>query len=386
MYGVHVYGQIVLFESKGFLLSTFVVLWLIILLSFFLNNLFQQFYTITSNSMSKKMLLFFIGYTFLNSLINIWFSGNTYSMVFIFSIILPAFLLGFLCNVEHLRNFILKRILLKIKYEKRVNIYLTIISTSSLLFIIYQISLYRLDFNFGLFSFNNEFYQSIGDYYIILYCGMLGIRDNSTNSSSTIRTSFRFNFIIIVEIVFSIFLLQLVGSNKAPLTIVLIGFLYLYYNVTDTLKYRFRHLLNLFIIFILIYIFCLRVLDLDMVSGLRFFSEAQDESILNNSSWVSRISQWSEAEEIFSENLFFGDINSVYYIHSSIATLLSHTGLIGFMLFSMFFGVQVFHIYFRRNDKFLKAITLPIVFISVISSVFWWLPLWFLSGLMYARK
>jgi hypothetical protein len=307
-------------------------------------------------------------------------------MSFIFSTILPGFLLGILGNVDYSRSILLGKFLRKRRHEKVKIKYLKIVLISVFLFVIYQISLYQIDFNSVLFTVNNSLYQSIGDYYIIFYCGLLAIRENAINSSLTGRISFTSSITVVVEILISVFFLQLIGSNKASLSILIMGSLYLYYSGSSSLKSRFRQLFALVITFILGYIVWFKYFDLDMISGLRFFREAQDDSVLNNSSWVSRVDQWSKSDDLFAGNLIFGDINNINYLHSSIATIITHAGLIGTLFFSWFFVVQGYYIYFRRDDKLLKSVTLPIIFVSVISSVFWWLPLWFLVGLMYARK
>lgn len=313
-------------------------------------------------------------------------SSSIYSISFIFTIILPGFLLGILSNSDYSRFFFFGNFFNRKRSKKTRNKYFSIVFFSSFLFIIYQIRLYQIDFGSTLLTVNNDLYQSVGDYYIIFYCGLLAIREDSIKSSLIDRMNFSFNIIIIVEILISLFLLQLIGSNKGSLSIVAMGSFYLYYNGSASLKSRFRKLFTLVIIFILGYIVLFKYLDFDMISGLRFFREAQDDSVLNNSSWTSRAVQWSSAEEFFNKNLILGDINNELYIHSSIATVQTHTGLIGSVLFWLFFGVQGYYIYFRGDDKLLKAVTLPILFVSVISSVFWWLPLWFLTGLIYARK
>lgn len=387
LYGVHVYGQLILYDSKGFLLSTFVALWFLITFSFIFNNIFQQIITIAYKSLSKLLLLLFIVYTLLNSLFNLGMSSSTYSISFIFNTIIPGFLLGILSDANYSRFFFIGSLLKKKSFENIIKKYFKLVLLIGFLFILYQISLFQIDFNWTLFTVNNVFYQSLGDYYIIFYCGLLAIRENSIKSSLTERFSFSFNLIVIVEILISVFFLQLTGSNKAPLTIVAIGTFYLYYNGSGSLKSRFRQLIVLFIIFLLGYIAWFRFFDFDQISGLRFFREAQDDNVLNNSSWTSRFDQWSEyGANVFIKNLIFGDINNTNYLHSSIATVITHTGLIGTLMFLMFFGAQGYYIYFRTDDKFLKSVTFPIIFVSVISSVFWWLPLWFLAGLIYARK
>ncbi len=386
MYGVHVYSQLILFDTKGFLLSTFSAIWLLILFFFTFSNIFQQILGAASFSWSKGTLLFFIAYAILNSLFSSAFTGSTFSMEFVLSVILPGFLLGCLSNADYSRFFLTRRVLNKIERENIKKKYFKLALVLSFLFILYQISLYKIDFSSVIFSTNNSLYQSLGDYYIIFYCGLLALRENSIKLNSSFRFTFVFNLIVIIEILISVFFLQLIGSNKGSLAIVTIGFFYLYYNGAGSLISRFQQAFTLLLIFICGYFLLTTFFDFELVSGLRYFREAQDESILNNSSLTSRMNQWSEEREIFGRNLIFGDINDKLYIHSTIATIQTHTGLIGSFLFWTFMVMQFYYIYFKSENVLAKSIAAPLLLVSIISSAFWWLPLWFLIGFLFIRK
>jgi hypothetical protein len=190
-----------------------------------------------------------------------------------------------------------------------------------------------------------------------------------------------------IEIVISVLFLQIIGSNKAPLTVVAIGLFYLYFSSEGILMYRLRQLAAIFLISTVGLLAFLGFVDPEIISSLRYFNEAELNGFSNNSSISSRWDQLvGEGTYQLNNNWLFGDLSIENYIHSSLITIQTHTGLIGSLMFWMFFIVQGYYIYFRRDDKFLKSVTLPIVFVSIVSSVFWWLPLWFLAGLIYARK
>jgi hypothetical protein len=102
---------------------------------------------------------------------------------------------------------------------------------------------------------------------------------------------------------------------------------------------------------------------------------------------TSRIDQVVEGGlEQMNRNWIFGDLSIEEYMHSSLVSIQTHLGLLGSLLFWLFVGIQSYFIYFKSKDKLAKSITLPIVIVSIISSAFWWLPLWFVIGHIYMRK
>ncbi len=390
MYGVHVYGQIILFDSKGFLLSTFVFVWLIIFGSFTFNSTLRQVITISYRAWHKVLILFFIVYLTINAL---FYAGYplSYTLASITSIILPGFFLGVISNIDYSNTLAMNTWLYKLETDNFAMRFYNSVGVLVVLFIIYQIYLFyvnKLGMALVLATVNNEYYQDFGDYFIIFYCGWLAVREyNRKRLQRTDRSYFIFSLVIMIEIVISVLFLQIIGSNKAPLTVVAIGLFYLYFSSEGILMYRLRQLAAIFLISTVGLLAFLGFVDPEIISSLRYFNEAELNGFSNNSSISSRWDQLvGEGTYQLNNNWLFGDLSIENYIHSSLITIQTHTGLIGSLMFWMFFIVQGYYIYFRRDDKFLKSVTLPIVFVSIVSSVFWWLPLWFLAGLIYARK
>jgi len=390
MYGVHVYGQIILFESKGFLLSTFVFVWLIILGSFTVNSTLRQVITTLYREWHKILILFFIGYLALNAL---FYAGYPllYTLATLTSIILPGFFLGVISNVDYKKTLVMTAWLNKLKTESMAKRMYKLIGILGILFMIYQTYLFyvnKLGMALVLATVNNEYYQDLGDYFIIFYCGWLAVRENYRKwQRRRDRSYFAFSLVIMIEMAVCVLFLQLIGSNKAPLTVVLIGLLYLYFSSEGYITYRLRQLAAILLISLVSIVAFFNFVDPEIISSLRYFNEAESNGFANNSSITSRWDQLAGGGiEQLNNNWLFGDLSIEHYIHSSLVTIQTHTGLIGSLLFWLFFGVQGYYIYIKSDDKFLKAVTLPIVFVSIISSVFWWLPLWFLAGLVYARK
>jgi hypothetical protein len=304
---------------------------------------------------------------------------------------LPGFFLGVISNIDYSNTLAMNTWLYKLETDNFAMRFYNSVGVLVVLFIIYQIYLFyvnKLGMALVLATVNNEYYQDFGDYFIIFYCGWLAVREyNRKRLQRTDRSYFIFSLVIMIEIVISVLFLQIIGSNKAPLTVVAIGLFYLYFSSEGILMYRLRQLAAIFLISTVGLLAFLGFVDPEIISSLRYFNEAELNGFSNNSSISSRWDQLvGEGTYQLNNNWLFGDLSIENYIHSSLITIQTHTGLIGSLMFWMFFIVQGYYIYFRRDDKFLKSVTLPIVFVSIVSSVFWWLPLWFLAGLIYARK
>lgn len=390
MYGVHVYGQIILFESKGFLLSTFVILWLIIIVSFVMNSTLNQVIAISYRSWHKNFILFFICYLILSAL---FYDGYPFLFTFITltSTILPGFFFGVISNIEYRNFMIMNGWLKKLKTVGMAKRIYKVISVLIILFMFYQTYLFyvnKLGLTLVLTTVNNEYYQDLGDYFIIFYCGWLGVRENNrVRQHRDDRSYFGFTLVIVIEIAVFVLFLQLIGSNKAPLTLVAICLSYLFFSSEGFMTYRLRQMGAILLISTIGLSAFFSYVNPEIISSLRYFNEAEMNGFANNSSITSRWDQFANnGIEQVNRNWILGDLSIEHYIHSSLVTIQTHTGLIGTLLFWTFILMRVYYIYFVSKDILAKSITAPIIFVSIISSAFWWLPLWFLIGFVYMHK
>jgi len=390
MYGIHIYGQIILFDNRGWLPSTFVALWLLLFALIALNTTARQLISQSFLHWHKLLILLFLGYYFVSTF---FYSDYAFSSNFsnIVVVVLPSFMLGVVSNVDY-SNFMpfqrLVRILNTNLFAKRLYL---LAGLSSLLFIVYQVYLFyvnKLDLTLALVTVDNNYYQDLGDYFVIFYCGWLALRENYRNRLEEPQRSYaRFTLLLLLEMSIAVIFLQLIGSNKAPLTVVLIGLSYLVFSIPSSRRLQLRQCAALLLLFLLVVIFFQFHADPELLSSLRFFNEANDGGITSNSSFSIRLDQVVKSGfDQMNRNWLFGDLTIDQYMHSSLISIQTHLGLLGTMLFWSFIAMQSYIIYFKSNDRIAKAVTLPVVFVSIISSAFWWLPLWFVIGLIYMRK
>lgn len=390
MYGVHIYGQYILFDNKGFLISTFVALWfLLISLMVFINPI-QQIITQAYRNWNKFLIILFIWYFLISSFFNY---DKNFGVNFsnFFSTIFPGFLLGviFYCDYDRMlfKNKLLQR-LNSSKSAKILFIWLGIISFFFIAFQLYLFYLNKLSIAASLITISNNYYQDLGDFFIIFYIGWLSIRENyRKNLIEDNRSYFWFTLTVIFEIIVAVIFLQIISSNKAPLVIFLIGFSYLIFNFPKKFILKLRQLFSTTVVLLILFFLIRNYVDEGTLSKLRFFGETDSADITQNSSISSRSDQVLEIGlNQIGNNVIFGDIGISEYMHSSIISIQTHLGLIGSLLFWTFIIFQCYQIYFKSKDSLVKSVTLPIIIVSSISSVFWWLPLWFVLGLLYIRK
>lgn len=390
MYGIHIYGQIILFDNKGFLPSTFVALWLLLLTVIILTTTIRQVISQSILNCDKLVILIFLFY-YVTSIFFYTDKALSYHFSNIMVVVLPGFMLGVISNVSYIKLFPFQKLVSILNsnlYAKRLYLFAGLLS---LFFITYQAYLFyvnKLGLAFALVTVNNEYYQDFGDYFIIFYCGWLAIRENYRNSlTENKRSYFLFSILMVLELTIAILFLQLIGSNKAPLTILLIGIGYLIFSFPSSLRLQLRQFSTFLFLFIFLFLIYNYYIDPELLNSLRFFGEANSSGLVNNSSVTIRLDQIIETSyDQMNRNWIFGDLTIDDYIHSSLISIQTHLGLIGSLLFWIFIFMQSYFIYFRGNDRISKAITAPVVLVSIISSVFWWIPLWFVIGLIYMRN
>lgn len=390
LYGIHIYGQIILFENKGVLPSTFVAVWFLLFMVFILNTTTRQLIGQSVYYWHKFLILIFLVYYFISSLLH---GGNFFSinLTILKTIIFPGFMLGIVSNLNYNKLVPFQRFIRALNKNENVKLIYFFSGFVVLIFFYYQAYLFyinKIELTLALITVNNEFYQDFGDYFIIFYCGWLALCESYRNSLNESQRSYiLFTLFVILEMIFAVIFLQLIGSNKAPLTIILIGLSYLYYSIPSEKRLKRRQISVLLSFLILVPIAVFLFVDPELLNSLRFFGETSVEGIAGNSSITSRIDQFlSTGLDQINRNWFFGDLTIENYIHSSLITIQTHLGIIGSFLFWIFVLLNSYFIYFKSNDRVAKSITIPILLVSIISSAFWWLPLWFLIGFIYMRK
>lgn len=70
------------------------------------------------------------------------------------------------------------------------------------------------------------------------------------------------------------------------------------------------------------------------------------------------------------------------YLHS-ILSVQSHLGIIGSILIFSFIFVKLYNLYVHSNNRTLKILVIPLIFMSFIGAFFTWTLLWFLIGIIY---
>lgn len=390
MYGVHVYGQFVLFDNKGFLISTFVALWFLLISVIFFVNPIQQVVNQSYKSWNKRLIILFICYFLVSSFFN-YDKNLGLNISNFFTTILPGFLLGVIFYSDYDKMLFKIKCLKRLNSPKAVKKLFFLLGILSFLFITYQLYLFylnKLSLTLSLITISNDYYQDLGDYFIIFYIGWLSIRDNYRKSLiEEKRSYFLFTLTAIFEIIVAVIFLQIISSNKAPLAILLIGFSYLLFSFPSKFIFRLHQFFSILVVFIIVFFLISTYVDEEALSSLRFFGEANSTGITQNSSVSSRLDQVVEIGlSQISNNLLFGDIGISDYMHSSIISIQTHLGVIGSILFWTFLIFQCYQVYFISKDNLLKSITLPIIIVSSISSVFWWFPLWFVLGSLFIRK
>lgn len=273
LYGIHIYGQIILFESKGFLPSTFVAIWILLFIVFIFNNSAQQIIGQSVFHWYKSIILLFLGYYFCSFLLMGDNSLSTHLTIFT-TIILPGFMMGIVSNLNYNKFFPFQKFV-KAAYSD-INLKRIYFFTCFLVIIVFFFEAYlfyknKIELTLNLITVNNEFYQDFGDYFIIFYCGWLALTETYRNRLNEAQRNYiSFTFFILLEMIFSVVFLQLIGSNKAPLTIVLIGLSYLFFSIPSDKRLRRLQLYVLcFFAVLLLYVFYILV-DPELLASLRF--------------------------------------------------------------------------------------------------------------------
>jgi hypothetical protein len=387
VYCVYINVILIIIEDKGALLSTFSAMWAIILLFFITTGSVSLILSRRSVYTHKILLVLFCLYMLVNSL----FYVDYYSLYFsiYIAVLIPFFILGIIYQSKNLTLLpfgLIVQPLIKILSKPKGYFLVLFISLGILGLSIWYVTTYRA-YNLGqLVTIKNEYYQSLGDFYTILYISWLGYRHAIIEKASEIQgNKVKVSLIVLVlEAAFSIFFLQLFGSNKASLAVILIALFYIYYLNTGGI-YKTASFIAKTALLVVTMLVISNYIDERLLNNLRLFNELNESSILHNSSITSRVEQFKNDSILqFEQGWIFGDLSIAGdYMHSSILSIQTHLGFTGTLLFWSYVLLSLYVVYFTKKDIILKSITIPILFVSTISSVYWWSPLWFLLGVLY---
>ena len=226
---------------------------------------------------------------------------------------------------------------------------------------------------------------------------------------------FLISFIYFVSIFGAIILSQMMGSNNAFVNLCLMLFLSLtfvvsiyYFKIHEqivSIKLSFKNIffskltLNFVLSliyslgFVLIVFFLLLVyLDID-TSQFRIFGFGSGKI----SSIISRLSLWDNFFIHFFHDPIFGNVNidknttgEGTYVHSFVGSLLTHFGLVGFILFLSYLYFAFKELIYDDNLVTTKLILIfntllfsGIFLIANLAVFMSWIPLWFLLGLIF---
>lgn len=389
MYGMFVDGRIILFESKGILISSVVSQLLLVLYIVATTQFIRKVLTKLFSEITTVYLFAFIFYY----AISIMLVVNNYSedLLKIVIILIPGILFGALLNrssytplLENRSNFKRNMIRNKYAYYAAIAIFYAFIFQQYLSYLVFGYSVEK-----GFITVNNSYYQSVGDFSIIMYCGLLSIREYHGKREGIVdQLSTKYILLLLLEMLLLVLLLQMIGSNKGPLTIIFIGISFIFLKSRKSTKKVFR--MSIAVISLVLFgytAFVLGMIDIMLFSNLRLVSETLNVGLIGNSSLTSRTDQvLSMAYDQVTSNFIFGNVSIENYIHSSIISIQTHLGLIGTIMFWSFIVLKLRKIYKSGSDPLAWSISLSIIFVSIISSAFWWLPLWVAVGFIWMRK
>jgi len=257
-------------------------------------------------------------------------------------------------------------------------------------------------------------YQRAGNFLIINYLLSSFIYILSlyyrSNLPSFRLLSFDFTVFLVITC-FSIVIAQMMGSNMATGVIGVISVNNIVFHFTAfNEKYRNKYIKlkrskqffrgrmgrKLFLHAVIFTIFIAFIIGVYLVNinvnSLRIFGFGKVNPL------AGRLVSWGNFTNHFMYSPITGNMNVHIlltgpgsYVHSFIGSLLTHTGVVGFILFSVFYSVAV---YSKLNEKSLDCFNnynylinsysliclTVLMFFSVIGTFFIWIPIWFSWG------
>jgi hypothetical protein len=227
-------------------------------------------------------------------------------------------------------------------------------------------------------------YQGFGDSYTMAFICTAGIQYLFYKIRMKEKGFLIFAGIIIAETVLAFVCLQLVGSSKSPVLILMIALLFLWYAkphhwLTRGRFLKKRTMVIIPLLLLIVAVALQRISQLDFKS-ITLFDLGNAESVLQNTSLTSRVNQAkTEGMDMLIENPILGKLQ-LNYIHSSVVSLQSHLGIIGSLLLWSFISIRLIATYNNPGYVMIKSLAIPILLMAAISSFFTWEVLWFFIG------
>ncbi len=342
------------------------------------------------NKVSTSLLILFLIYFLISAFLSSSDISSEYTRQIV--IYIPvSFLTGFLA----FSNFRLKYKLFDMSTEnklfKSATYFLTFGYIAMSLYILSGFLL-TLDSRFiQIATETNIYYQDFGDAYIKAVICIWILQYMYLKSSLNYEKSyFNFSLLVVFQAILTAVNLVLIGSNKGTALIFLTAGSFLYFAKPPnwlfkgySVKKRFFWMLPLILFGLLLLLYPLTLID---ITQTRLFDYGNAGSISENSSFTSRFDQFKtgEGDRLF-QNLIFGKLGLVY-LHSTIASVQTHLGLIGGFLLWGFLLLRLIPIHGNKGRVVLKAISWPILIIGAISSFFTWDLLWVYFGAISADQ
>ena len=392
LYGAYIVSLFILEGDKGGLRSADFLLFVIVFLLLVLSDFRTHLITSTFEISQKSIILVFITYMALRLLIEDSDIQLEYLLNY-FPEIGKYFIAGFIAfSVLKSDTPIISEITERLSSTKsmmRLTIVITLIFIVTMLYFIAKFQGTSLLNIITIIYLQNGYYQGFGDYFSLACCCLVTLQIHYfTRINPSKRSIYILMLLITVEGIIAFTCLQVVNSNKSALltTLVSISAIILVYLKDFFIGRGIIKTVAFYIIpfFLLVWLLTSQLLMVFEVSNMRFFDYGQSRSMVENSSIESR---WKLFMDYGIDQLVnapvFGDLSIKNYQHSSVVSVQTHLGLIGSLLLWSFVIKQMSNVYRDGGNEGLKAIALPILFVSAISSFFSWGPLWFLIGALY---
>ncbi len=378
--------------SKGIFFSAIVILFGIFLLLFGIGKVVKTIVRRLFDDNINFLIIIFLAFYFIRILLLDINEVVYHFRIFVLQVI-PMFILGiisfsnFKSVIKEVNIFV--GLLYNPKYYLKLYIALQIILLLYFVQIIPQLISSYVSNAVTLMTINTEYYQVIGDYFIIVFMFITSIKLNIYEMYKHKKWSYiYFVLISIIEFIIYTIYLQILGSNKTPLMLFLItSFIIVVYRP----KFRItkKQLLAFAIVFIGSAIFLISsdaiLQNLNLQQFRIFNSDQGGGSILENQSLMIRIEQvLGLGLHQINTSPIWGDLSIIDYMHSTLISTQTHLGIVGFILLWGFITLKLIKIYIIERYNLLLWISVSVIFVSILSSVFYWGPFWFIIGGLYS--
>lgn len=354
-------------------------------------NLFLGTFRRFKQHWSSLSLVFFLGYYVVSALINTQ-ATTVRHFSYLRTEIFPSLLLSFYVFGKFELNWKPKIHLGKTTQKVLFCILLLVTSMAFLVLGLYCFlklsEMTRIDLFVIDTAGKESFYQLFGQNYLRFFLISLVIQYQLFHRIDERPLLFPFfSGIVILQCLLSFFLLQMAGSNKDPIALLIAGILSIWYAKPpnwlfqgwDPSKWKKRTLV-IFpagIIVLLIFIGWIGNIDLP---PLRIFGYGRT-SLLESSSLVSRNQIILElVPQQIADYPVFGNLSDPQYAHSFPISIQTHLGIVGSILMLSFLIIRLIKLYAQKGLAELKMTAPAVLALSFIGTFFIWSPAWFILG------